>query len=94
MLCSGGGTVDADELRHFSENAHAWWDEGGEFSALHTMNRLRVPLIRDALVRDINFENPAQCLSGFNILDVGCGGGILTEVRRINAAQVSSCYSE
>ena len=80
MLCSGGGTVDADELRHFSENAHAWWDEGGEYKALHTMNRLRVPLIRDTLTRNVQVENPAQCLVGLNILDVGCGGGILSEV--------------
>ena len=75
-------TVDEAEVGRFSAAAHAWWDEGGEFKALHTMNNLRVPLIRDALTkdRDISSLRHDKILQGLRVLDVGCGGGILSEV--------------
>ena len=75
-------TVDEAEVGRFSAAAHAWWDEAGEFKALHTMNSLRVPLIRDALTRDFDISTLRhdRILQGFRVLDVGCGGGILAEV--------------
>jgi len=73
-------TVDADEVTTFNRLASGWWDSS---TVLHTLNRLRVPLIRDALMRQ---QNPpgaldsATPLKGMTVLDVGCGGGILSEV--------------
>ena len=56
----------------------------GEFRALHNMNELRVPLIRDAMVDLVAasgmLRDGTRPLKGVTILDVGCGGGILSEV--------------
>ncbi|XP_053919523.1 ubiquinone biosynthesis O-methyltransferase, mitochondrial isoform X2 [Cuculus canorus] len=72
-------SVDSKEMKKFQLLAHKWWDEEGEYSALHSMNDIRVPFIRDALLnmsRNYHLGNP---LSGVKILDVGCGGGLLSE---------------
>lgn len=78
-------TIDEEEVKHFSSLAELWWDEAGEFDALHSMNEIRIPLIRDALVREQRQLNPGKkCLQylpleGLHIVDVGSGGGILSE---------------
>ncbi|XP_068193406.1 ubiquinone biosynthesis O-methyltransferase, mitochondrial isoform X2 [Antennarius striatus] len=72
-------TVDPDELRRFQSLASKWWDEQGEFAALHAMNDLRVPFIRDNLLNVHTRHHPGKPLAGLRILDVGCGGGLLTE---------------
>ena len=82
-------TIDEEEVNKFSKLAELWWDEAGEFEALHSMNELRVPLIRDALVsvREQNSSagsiRPSLPLDGFQIVDVGSGGGILSEVEML-----------
>lgn len=72
-------TVDAGELRRFQNLASKWWDEQGEFAALHAMNDLRVPFVRDNLLNVHAKRQPGKPLAGLKILDVGCGGGLLTE---------------
>ncbi|XP_054478018.1 ubiquinone biosynthesis O-methyltransferase, mitochondrial [Anoplopoma fimbria] len=72
-------TVDPDEVRRFQSLAGKWWDERGEFAALHAMNDLRVPFIRDNLLNVHGARHPGKPLGGLRILDVGCGGGLLTE---------------
>ncbi|XP_076466404.1 ubiquinone biosynthesis O-methyltransferase-like [Babylonia areolata] len=78
-------TIDEEEVNKFSSLAELWWDEAGEFEALHSMNELRVPLVRDALIAQRRQESsdfnvrPSLPLQGFRILDVGSGGGILSE---------------
>ncbi|XP_035527813.1 ubiquinone biosynthesis O-methyltransferase, mitochondrial [Morone saxatilis] len=76
---SASTTVDPDEVRRFQSLAGKWWDEQGEFAALHAMNDLRVPFIRDNLLNVHNTRHPGKPLAGLRILDVGCGGGLLTE---------------
>lgn len=72
-------TVNADpqELAKFSELAHRWWDPAGEFRPLHQINPLRLAWI----------EGKAG-LAGKRVLDVGCGGGILTEAMARSGARV------
>lgn len=72
-------TVDPDEVKRFQSLANKWWDEQGEFGALHAMNDLRVPFIRDNLLNVHRGRQTGNPLAGLKILDVGCGGGLLTE---------------
>ncbi len=70
--------VDAQELAKFSELAHRWWDRQSEFRPLHEINPLRLAWI-DGLAP----------LKGRQVLDVGCGGGILAEAMAAKAEQVT-----
>ena len=70
--------VDAQELAKFSELAHRWWDPESEFRPLHQINPLRLEWI-DALAG----------LRGKQVLDVGCGGGILAEAMARRATHVT-----
>ncbi|XP_021016192.1 ubiquinone biosynthesis O-methyltransferase, mitochondrial isoform X1 [Mus caroli] len=82
-------TVDSREVKNFQALAHTWWDEYGKFAPLHSMNDLRVPFIRDNLLKTSASHHPGKPLSGMKILDVGCGGGLLTEpLGRLGASVV------
>jgi len=61
--------VDSDEIAHFESLAARWWDPRGEMGALHVINPVRTRYI----------EQAAGGLKGKTALDVGCGGGLLTE---------------
>ncbi|MEI7843226.1 MAG: bifunctional 2-polyprenyl-6-hydroxyphenol methylase/3-demethylubiquinol 3-O-methyltransferase UbiG [Gallionellaceae bacterium] len=60
--------VDAAEIEKFSQLAHRWWDANSEFKPLHEINPLR-----------LDYINRIAKISGKTVLDVGCGGGILSE---------------
>lgn len=70
--------ADPLELEKFSELAHHWWDPESEFKPLHDINPLRL----DWIDRCVG-------LAGKHVLDVGCGGGILSESMAVRGAQVS-----
>ncbi|XP_070490527.1 ubiquinone biosynthesis O-methyltransferase-like [Chironomus tepperi] len=75
--------VDENDLKHLSSFSTQWWDVSGPVKPLHLMNQVRVPFIRDGListgaVKPENINKP-DVLKGLNILEVGCGAGILTE---------------
>ncbi|XP_059364066.1 ubiquinone biosynthesis O-methyltransferase, mitochondrial isoform X1 [Carassius carassius] len=72
-------TLDPNEVRKFQAMASKWWDLQGEFAALHSMNDLRVPFIRDNLLNVHGIQELGKPLAGLRILDVGCGGGVLSE---------------
>ena len=73
-------TVNADsaELAKFSDLAHRWWDKEGEFRPLHDINPSRLAWI-----------NGLSPLAGANVLDVGCGGGILADAMARSGAAVT-----
>ena len=75
-----GGTVDADEIARFSALADQWWDPDGDFRPLHKLNPVRLQFIRDRLAAHLGRDPLAPSpLSGLEILDVGCGGGLICE---------------
>ncbi|XP_071403964.1 ubiquinone biosynthesis O-methyltransferase, mitochondrial isoform X3 [Pithys albifrons albifrons] len=78
-LRTSHSSVDSQEVKKFQLLAHKWWDEEGEYSALHSMNDIRVPFIRDTLLSMSSNYHLGNPLSGVKILDVGCGGGLLSE---------------
>ena len=73
-------TVDAAEVARFSALAATWWDTRGKMAALHKLNPVRLAYIRDATCQQFD-RDPKRvgCLTGLRILDIGCGGGILSE---------------
>ena len=77
---ASGGTVDRDEIERFARIAKTWWDPEGEFRALHKLNPVRLGFIRDRLARhfgrDIRAVKP---FAGLRLLDIGCGGGLVSE---------------
>ena len=70
--------VDEVELNKFSNLAHKWWDKTSEFKPLHDINPLR-----------LNYIDKALTLKGKTVLDVGCGGGILSESMAERGAKVT-----
>ncbi|KZP01437.1 3-demethylubiquinone-9 3-methyltransferase [Calocera viscosa TUFC12733] len=77
-------TIDPDEIEHFSRLSAQWWDEQGELKMLHKMNPSRVAWLKHKIVetKEMDCEKssvPWKALSGMRILDVGCGGGLLSE---------------
>ena len=71
--------IDA-EVEQFSKLAEKWWDLSGEFAPLHRFNPTRVRFIRDtALVHFIRPTDELRPFTGLRLLDVGCGGGLLSE---------------
>lgn len=90
MSISGDSTVDAREVEFYTRMADAWWDRQGAFWPLHTLNELRVAYIRDHLCRHFRRDADAALpLSGLRVLDVGCGGGILSESMAAMGADVT-----
>ncbi len=73
-------TVDAAEIARFSALADEWWDADGAFRPLHKLNPVRLQFIRDRLAaRHARDPLSPMPLAGLEILDVGCGGGLICE---------------
>ncbi|XP_073126590.1 ubiquinone biosynthesis O-methyltransferase, mitochondrial-like [Henckelia pumila] len=73
-------SLNQDELKKFSAIAETWWDSEGPFKPLHVMNPTRLAFIRSTLCR--HFGKDPHCprpFEGLKFVDVGCGGGILSE---------------
>ena len=83
-------TVNDAEIAHFSRLSALWWDERGEFALLHKMNPHRMRFIREKLLHDDDDAAETR-FSELDVLDVGCGGGILSEVKLCPTA-TSCCF--
>lgn len=77
---SAAGTVDDSEIARFSALAQEWWDPAGKFKPLHKFNPVRLGYIREKLCEHFDRDPMApEALAGLRILDIGCGGGLLSE---------------
>ena len=82
-------TVDKKEIEKFSKLSKDWWNPNGKFKPLHQFNPARIKFIKEKLISHFNLdaqnyrESP---LKNINILDIGCGGGLLCEpLKRLGA---------
>ena len=72
-------SVNKKEIDKFSKMANEWWDPEGKFKPLHKFNPTRIKYIKEDIINNFKLKNKFRPLSGINILDIGCGGGLLSE---------------
>jgi 2-polyprenyl-6-hydroxyphenyl methylase / 3-demethylubiquinone-9 3-methyltransferase len=96
IKAEAGSTVDAAEVARFSAYATEWWDPRGKMAMLHRFNPVRLAFIKQAACRHFERdERRLDALAGLRVLDIGCGGGILSEpLARLGAAVVGADPSQ
>ena len=72
-------SINKKEIEKFSNMAAEWWDPEGKFKPLHKFNPIRIKYIKENIVKEFQLKNKKYPLSGINVLDIGCGGGLLSE---------------
>ena len=73
-------TINKEEIQKFSRLAEEWWDVNGKFKPLHMFNPIRIEYITENINKYFKITNDkANYLEGLNILDIGCGGGLISE---------------
>ena len=72
-------SVNKKEIEKFSKMAAEWWDPSGKFKPLHKFNPIRIKYIKENIIRNFKLKIKKKPLEKINILDIGCGGGLLSE---------------
>ena len=73
-------TINKNEIQKFSGLAEEWWDVNGKFKPLHMFNPIRIEYILENIKKHYNLNNNKNnFLEDLNILDIGCGGGLISE---------------
>ena len=91
-----GITVDENEVAFFAKIADSWWDPSGPFKPLHQLNPTRLAYIRQEVCRHYDLKDDGHTpLKGLRLLDIGCGGGLISEpMCRLGADVVAVDASE
>lgn len=89
-------TLDVTEIDQFSKISHDWWDEKGPFKPLHDLNPTRLRYIVETLKAHLNIPTSKEkALQDVRLLDIGCGGGLISEpMCRLGASVVGVDASE
>jgi 2-polyprenyl-6-hydroxyphenyl methylase/3-demethylubiquinone-9 3-methyltransferase len=72
-------SINKKEIEKFSRIAEEWWNPNGKFKPLHNFNPIRIKYIKDNIIKDFNIKSLNKPLKNIKILDIGCGGGLLSE---------------
>jgi len=72
-------TINKKEIEKFSKIAEEWWDPNGKFKPLHKFNPTRIAYIKDNIIKSFKINQKKNPLKKLKILDIGCGGGLLSE---------------
>ena len=72
-------SINKKEIEKFSKIAEEWWNPNGKFKPLHNFNPIRIRYIKDNIIKDFNLKASDKPLKKIDILDIGCGGGLLAE---------------
>ena len=84
-------SIDTDEIEKFRAMAEEWWDADGKFAPLHKFNPVRLKFIRDQVAAHFGLQaNARKPLSELRVLDIGCGGGLVSEPMARMGAKMTS----
>ena len=84
-------SIDPEEVSKFSRIASEWWDPKGNFRPLHKFNPVRLTFLRETIVSHFGLDPRAiRPLEGLRLLDIGCGGGLISEPMARLGAQVTA----
>lgn len=84
-------TIDQNEVEKFSRIADEWWSETGKFKPLHKFNPIRLSYLRRKIISHFDLDvRRITALKGLKILDVGCGGGLISEPLSMMGADVTA----
>ena len=72
-------TINIEEINKFSKIAEEWWNPEGKFKPLHKFNPVRIKYIKENIYTHFKKNRKTNSLNGLSILDIGCGGGLLSE---------------
>ena len=72
-------SINKKEIEKFSKMAAEWWDPSGKFKPLHKFNPIRIKYIKENIISNFKLKIKKKPLEKINILDIGCGGGLLSE---------------
>ena len=72
-------TINKKEIEKFSQIAEEWWNPSGKFKPLHKFNPIRISYIKNNIIKSLKINDRNKPLKKVKILDVGCGGGLLSE---------------
>ena len=72
-------TINKEEINKFSKMADEWWNPNGKFKPLHKFNPIRIKYIKDNVISHFKKNKKKNSLKGLEFLDIGCGGGLLSE---------------
>jgi len=82
-------TINKKEIEKFSRIAEEWWNPTGKFKPLHKFNPIRISYIKDHIIKALNLKKKIKPLEKVKILDIGCGGGLLSEPMNRLGAEVT-----
>ena len=93
-------TINKKEIEKFSKIAEEWWNPEGKFKPLHKFNPIRISYIKENIIKSFKLNKKTSPLNKIKILDIGCGGGLLSEpmqrlgakVIGIDASKKKYCY--
>ena len=87
-------TINKDEIQKFSKLAEEWWDVKGKFKPLHMFNPIRIEYLLEKIKDHFKIDNNAPIpLQGLKILDIGCGGGLISEPMARMGGLVTGIYA-
>ncbi len=72
-------TINKKEIEKFSRIAEEWWNPSGKFKPLHKFNPIRISYIKENIIKTLKLKESQKPLKNVKILDIGCGGGLLSE---------------